>query len=237
MQMFSGKNIRLFLFILALIAVSLACNTPDAINMIAEAAVEKCNVISRAKYESYAAKLGQVPETPKYPESAVYEVCFIDMELSQVRMSEGYRPEEDTSEETNLIPAGVYTGEFYFNEDHSDITELMENEINVNISNSGIVTGSAVFRFNNTYVSEDLCTHYTEKGESYTISGQFEGADRETVEVNKSSYFLNEHTPCGETTRSDENCSCEGVLTVSDGELKIRCGSSSGCGVVIFAEK
>jgi hypothetical protein len=115
----------------------------------------------------------------------------------------------------------------------------MANEINVDISNKGIVNGSANLQFNWSEITNnpEICTHYFEKGTSYIISGQINGVDRETVEVQKSTYQIIEHSPCGEYERSDNECSCEGVLTVSDGELKIRCGSDSDCGVVLFAKR
>jgi len=233
-------KIQLTILLLVLIAASIACKYPDAVGVLVGAAIENCFPVSRSQYESSAEQIGAAPEIPKYPDSAVYEVCQVQGQPVSVRMVDGEAPEDNESTGNagnDSIPAGTYTGEFYFNEDHSDTTELMANEINVNISNSGIVNGSAILQFNNTYISDDLCTHYTEKGASYTISGQIKGVDKETVEVNKSTYFLSDHSPCGDTKRSDEECSCEGVLTVSDGELKIRCGSNSDCGVVLFAKR
>jgi len=246
------QKTQIFLFILALIVASIACNAPrNAEELEKDVEVnmgwspenpEECYSTDRDEYEIKAGILGQAPEIPKYPESAVYEVCYIDSEVSSVRMADGEAPEDNEVTENvgnDSIPAGTYTGEFYYNEDHADNDVLMANEINVNISNKGIVDGSANLQFNWSEITNnpELCTHYFEKGTSYIISGQINGVDRETVEVQKSTYQIIEHSPCGEYERSDQECSCEGVLTVSDGELKIRCGSDSDCGVVLFAKR
>ncbi len=51
---------------------------------------------------------GKHQERPKDPENAVYEVCYIEDELYSVRMSEGYRDED---EEENGEPAKSDTDE------------------------------------------------------------------------------------------------------------------------------
>ena len=60
---------------LALAAASIACNIPDVRDMVEEAYVESCTPVDRATYERAAAELGRTPQTPNFPESAVYEVC------------------------------------------------------------------------------------------------------------------------------------------------------------------
>jgi hypothetical protein len=239
---FSVHKIQRAIFVFALIFIAIACRFPDAVKAIAEAATERCNTVNRNVYESAAINLGQIPEIPDDPESAVYEVCYQMNNPKPVsaRMYGGKRSEDNGTTGNvgnDSIPAGTYIGEFYFNEEHSDITELMANEINVNISNSGIVSGTAILQYNNTYISADQCTHYTESGYSYTISGQINGVDRETVEVHQSTYLLTDHSPCGEYKRSNKECSCEGLLTISDGELIIRCGNNSDCRVTLSAKR
>jgi hypothetical protein len=228
--------------VLSIILASIACRFPDAVKTIAEAATEKCETVSRNVYETAAIELGQIPEIPDDPESAVYEVCYQMNNPKPVsaRMYGSDRSDDNGSTENvgnDSNPTGTYIGEFYFNEEHSDITELMANEININISITGIVSGSAILQFNNTYISADQCTHYTEKGYIYTISGQINGVDRETVAVHQSTYLITDHSPCGEYKRSDNECSCEGLLTISDGELTIRCGNDSDCRVTLSANK
>ena len=242
MNKFPVQKIQKPIFMLSIIFASIACRFPDAVAAIVEAAFERCNTVNRHTYEIAAKKLGQIPEIPDDPESAVYEVCYRVNNPNPVsaRMYGGNRSEDNESTGNvgnDSIPAGTYIGEFYFNEDHSDNSELMANEINVNISNSGIVSGSAILQFNDTYISTDQCTHYTERGYSYTISGQINGVDRETVEVHQSTYLITDHSPCGEYKRSDKECSCEGLLTISDGELIIRCGNNSDCRVTLSAKR
>jgi hypothetical protein len=150
MQNIDGTKVKILFFLLVLIGMSLACNYPDATGAIVEAAVEQCFTVDRSKYENYADQLGQVPETPKYPESAVYEACFIDRELSLVRMSDGYRSEED--ENDGSIPAGTYEGTI--TDTKMATRGLVEwevqgsvesNEITIIVANDGTVSGSFIY--------------------------------------------------------------------------------------------
>ena len=74
----SGKEPQRTISLLLLVAVSLACNTPDAVKVLIGAAVEHCFQVSRAEYESSAVQLGETPQQPKYPDSAVYEICQVE---------------------------------------------------------------------------------------------------------------------------------------------------------------
>ena len=80
MKQKNKKALPLIIPILTLILVSLACDFPvDGISetrdLIQDALSEDCYEIDRSTYETLSAKLGQTPETPKYPETAVYEAC------------------------------------------------------------------------------------------------------------------------------------------------------------------
>lgn len=95
------------IFVLALTAAAMACSIGAVGETVREAYKEKCYKVDRAEYERAAAELGQAPKTPNYPELVTYEVCYRNDgdDLSSVRMSEGYRPEE--SEPATSQPADV----------------------------------------------------------------------------------------------------------------------------------
>ncbi len=237
------QKVQIAIFILSLILTSFACNAPPAVRLIVEAAMEECNIVKRDVYELSAIQLGKEPETPKYPASAVYEVCFINMEVSSARMIDGKPPEVDQQpeiENNKSIPAGTYTGAFPWSD--TSINELYANESTVEISSSGLVSGSAIFhhgRVESHNIGELQCTSSTEYKYTYTISGQIADDFQEPVQVQKSIYEINDWSNCGKGIMShrDEQCSCEGLLTVKDGELLITCGAGDTCGAYITAKK
>lgn len=150
----SEAKVGIAITLLLLIAASIACNHPLAGEAIQDAMSERCVEIDRSTYETLAAELGQTPETPKYPESAVYEACThekvggIDLygnegKISSVRMSEGYRPEEE-----NKIPAGTYTGEtLFYTTLEADVDDgyldpvCTENTVRVVVASDGTANG------------------------------------------------------------------------------------------------
>ena len=143
MKRTSKIMIKLSIFPIILIAASIACNRPDAAKVIMDAAVEHCFPVSREEYEISAEKIGVIPETPKYPESAIYEVCQVEGQTSSVRMTDGEQPDEETA-----IPVGTYDGEttFYTTlEDDIDDSYLepvcTENTIQVVIGSDGVAQG------------------------------------------------------------------------------------------------
>jgi len=159
MQKANKRRNKILLLILVQIGISLACNTPDAVEVIVESAVERCLPVTREKYENYAVQLGQTPEIPKHPESAVYEVCFIEQELSSVRMSDGYSTEEDDrkmdqdgdeSEVKSNIPAGTYIYEAFVDDEPppggDDWEYELESEFTIRVANDGTVTGYKIYK-------------------------------------------------------------------------------------------
>ncbi len=77
MSKISVQKTQIFIFVLTLIFASIACNRPDNVEKeVGESkgvVVEDCYPVDRSEYEYEAARLGETPETPKYPESAVPE--------------------------------------------------------------------------------------------------------------------------------------------------------------------
>ncbi len=186
------KN-QITIILLLLISASIACNYPNAGEAIQEGVSERCFEIDRNTYERLASELGQTPETPKYPESAIYEACTHEKvggfdlygkegEISSVRMSEGYRPEEE-----NKIPVGTYTGEanFYLTLDN-DVDdsylepECSENTVRVVIASDGTAQGElrSICHANRDTDNEEMrTTHHSDvtgmiQGELLDVSGQ-----------------------------------------------------------------
>jgi len=244
------------LFVLALAAAVLACNI--GVEMVQEWLTETCNPVDRDRYERAAAELGQVPETPDYPEGAVYEVCFNNkFELTSVRMSEGYRPTEgegandgsqsnpdsnpDLSLPAGTVPAGTYTGQFIWGPEY--IYTLLGNEINISISPNGTVSGTALFHYNHSEERQarpsaggGQCTYYYEFSEAYVVSGQIAGDYDQPVQVALTLFEISNNSTCGfDDKRRDESCTCQGMLTVRDGQLTITCGTGDPCGAYLTA--
>jgi hypothetical protein len=162
MKKLFGEKTQITVFILVLMVVSIACNYPDAVEVIAEAAIEKCETVSRDSYEIAAKTLGQTPETPNDPASAVYEVCYQKNNPNpvSVRMYGDYQ-----SDAKNTIPAGTYTGETNFDMVlDSDIDDsylepiCSENTIQVVIGSDGAAQGEirAICYANQSTDKEDM---------------------------------------------------------------------------------
>jgi len=183
MKHLSEIKIQIIIPLLMLIGASLACNYPDAVEVIAEAAMEHCFTVSRNQYESSAAQLGQAPETPKYPESAIYEVCQIEGEPSSVRMTDGNKPEEKPetgeSEEGDSVPVGTYVGTSNYPEALSNIFDpgqYTKNEVIVRVADDGTISGSYLLHYiGDPFVinwNEKECTGYGEVDFTGTFFGQ-----------------------------------------------------------------
>jgi hypothetical protein len=117
-----------------LLGSMLACNFPIGI-------VSDCEVVDREEYIMSAQQLGETPETPKYPDGAVYKVCYTDQQLTSVRMTDGEKPDEE-------VPVGTYTGESSFHTlldndvDNSFLEPVCtENIVRVVVGSDGTVNG------------------------------------------------------------------------------------------------
>jgi hypothetical protein len=203
MNQLSGKNPQITISLLLLVAVSLACNTPDAVKVLIGAAVEHCFSVSRAEYESSAVQLGRTPQQPKYPDSAVYEVCQVEGQTTSVRMTDGEKPDE-----TNIIPTGTYTGKpsFYTTLEGDD--EFLdpvcsENTIRVVIGSDGVAQGEI-----RSICSSKMDTDNEDMGQTHhsNVTGTVEGelldnTGQLSISYTWHSYFT---SPQWETTSLDE---------------------------------
>ena len=85
MSKLPALKIKIFWVILALMTASIACNYPDATAAIVESAGESCFAVNHSEYESAAAELGQTAKTPKYPEGAIYDLDFAQIETVSIQ--------------------------------------------------------------------------------------------------------------------------------------------------------
>jgi hypothetical protein len=204
-------KIQMFSLILALITPSIACKllTTD-VEAIYDAAVEECFPVSRSEYESTAAQLGQTPKTPKYPESTVYEVCYVDMELSSVRMSDGYRSEDTEqteSEEPNSIPsstgadesisipAGTYIGEpaipaiWSAQQDFANFS-IDENTITIIVEEDGTTHGEKILIYSYTATGIEDAPIYITNEWIITFEGTLHGTPYKLRGIASSHFVL-----------------------------------------------
>lgn len=251
MRKFSDTKINIFIFILVLIAAAIACNYPDAAEVIAEAAIEKCETVSRDTYVIAAKSLGQTPETPSDPESAVYEVCyqFNNPNPVSARMYGGNKPEEapDASPEENTqqgesesegksepVPAGTYIGD---NLETPPDWELVEGEFIIEIAEDGTVSGSRIFTIKKESVGP-TCTWRWENGHTTIISGHISGANG-YVTVENDSYTISDSSDCGGSNNHQtfESVCDRAQITISGEQMEINGDGSSGCGFVFTATR
>jgi hypothetical protein len=254
-------NIKKLLVLFALITVTLACNFSDLRDMVQEeAGFTKCRPVDRATYEWAAEYLGEVPETPKYPEGAVYKVCFANANgqggITSIRMSDGKRTNEGESdnpitsnqaesgnvtaltpaddEYVGSIPAGTYIG---VNLEIPHDWELIEGEFIINIAADGTVSGSRIFIIKRESVSP-TCTWRWENGHNTTISGHISGADG-TVTVDNDSYTISDASNCGglNNHQTFESVCDKAQITISGDLLIITGDGSDGCGFIFQAAK
>lgn len=246
----------LFIPMLALTAAAMACSIGAVGETVREAYKEKCYKVDRAEYERAAAELGQAPKTPNYPELVTYEVCYRNDgdDLSSVRMSEGYRPEESepaTSQPAEVkptkdlappnspartIPAGTYRGQIPWNAS-ATTSKLVENEITIVVSSSGQVSGEARFKYNNRS-GGGKCTSYYEFWETYTLSGQVAGLDDKSITVEVALSEISDWSNCGrDIKRREETCTCPASIRYEEGMITVTCGTGSDCGAYLTVKK
>ncbi|MBN1666483.1 MAG: hypothetical protein JW862_05325 [Anaerolineales bacterium] len=243
---------RQFIVLLALLMAVLACNYPDATQVILSAATENCNSVNRERYEDAAARLGVEPETPKYPETAGYEVCYGDGQVTSVRMSEGYGPEEeqpaaaveaeaapetDAGAGTGTTPtsfAGTYMGEEL---EVPPSWELVKQEFTISIAADGAVSGLKIYEIQRASL-DSSCNVYWGNGHTTLIGGTIDGSEG-LVSVETEAFVLSDFSDCGGLYNYNTYESyCEvAQITISGDRLEIRGDGSEGCSFVYFATK
>ena len=194
MKKLPASKIHILMVVLVLMGASIACNFPDAVHVMGEAAMERCNTVSREEYGIAVESLGQIPEIPDNPENAVYEVCYRinNPDPVSARMYKGYRDEDENSEPAKSdrdqeaepmlnvpeIPNPVrhYVGETGWSMIYDPI-EVREDQFVLIVENDGNVSG--VFMFD--YITQadeyemadgDVCTTQYHFAATITISGQ-----------------------------------------------------------------
>ena len=254
MRKFSDTKIKIFIFILVLIAASIACIFPDAVEVIVEAATEKCETVSRDTYEIAAKTLGQTPETPSDPESVVYEVCyqFNNPNPVSAQMHGGNKqeeapdtPPEDISQQgegesegkSEPVPAGTYIGD---NLEVPSDWELVEGEFIIEVAEDGTVSGFRIFIIKKESVGPTCTTHW-ENGHTTIITGHISGANG-YVTVENDSYTIWDSSDCGGANNHKTFESvCDGAqITISGEQMEINSTNgdgNSGCGFVYTATK
>ncbi len=228
MKKIFGMKFKIFFFLLVLFGASLACNYPDAVKVIVEAAVEKCVPVSRSEYESTAARLGHTPETPKYPESAIYQVCYVNNEASTVRMTDGNSTVDEGSEEKKNIPVGTYIYEMYVNDEPppgGDNWEYeFESDFSIRVASDGTVTGFKIFKIWVDSVSDTGCATRSEEAYTTNVSGFLEGNQGSAILEDKGWSFWEFHgDECGDGKNifKDEEGVREALITVSGNQMEI----------------
>jgi hypothetical protein len=195
------QKIQKSIFWLFVIFVSFACRIPDAVQVIMDSATQKCETVSREIYEISARQIGQTPETPDDPESAVYEVCYSinNPNPISVRMYGGNKLEDEDNEQIdngepnpnpsasdadeNITITGTYVGTSnypevlrnmgWFKEDEGDLTY---HNVTVNVADDGNVSGTYSLYFvgyqqDNFEYFGEICSGHAEAD----ITGVFEG--------------------------------------------------------------
>jgi hypothetical protein len=194
MKKLPASKITILMVVLVLMGSSVACRITEILQVGYEAARETCIQVSQARYERAAKELGETPRTPKDPENAVYEVCYIEDELYSVRMSEGYsdrdedenvEPEKsDREQKTESMvdvpeipnPVSQYMGETGWSMIYDPI-EVREDQFVLVVDNDGNVSGVFMFDYiTQAYEHEmadgDVCTTQYHFAATISISGQ-----------------------------------------------------------------
>lgn len=262
MRKLSNKKINLLFFLFALVTASIACNFPVAVEVIGEAVSQKCETVDRETYVLAAEKLGQTPETPSDPNSAVYEVCYeVNSKILRnqnpdpisARMYEGNKQEENpgaapegntqpgvdgSDGEKGSVPAGTYIG---VNPEPRGDWETVEDKFIIEIAEDGIVSGTRVYIIKRDSVGPN-CTVHFENGHSQTFSGYITGASG-LVTVTNESFDIWDDSGCPEGSYKINNTDfvCDlSPITITGNQLEIVSKASDGnslCGGVFQATK
>ena len=177
------SKIRIALFFLALVGPILACQSPSI--------GSECEEVDRSFYEQEARVLGEVPETPEFPEGAVYKVCYTDGELTSVQMKDGNKPDEDESADDSIIEGEKSDEEDTLVATYIGTTELPpfqqeilsytvdENQTVLNVYEDGKVIGEQVLIISYTQSGVDDTLVYATTSWKIALQGTLEGEQGE----------------------------------------------------------
>lgn len=226
-QLFAEK-IKWFIAFLPLIIASVACNIVDILNVGLSAFQERCAEVSREEYVSLAESLGETPKTPQHPESAVYEACYNNSGLKSVRMSEGYKEDEEQVK-SDLNPAGTYIFEGYVNDEPppggDDWEYQLESDFTILVADDGTVTGFRIYLLSVDDIREGCATR-NEQGITTNVSGFLDGHQGYVILENKRWNFHEYHgSECGDGKDyfRDEEDVCEAIVTISGNQMDVSC--------------
>lgn len=231
MKQLPAVKLKWIIALIPFIIVSVACNFIDILNVGLSAFQERCTEVSRDRYVQLAGELGVTPQTPQYPESAVYEACYQDSKVVKVRMSEGYREENEDDEKIEKAEnsdnsvAGTYIGEI----ETPPSWDRIQAEYVINVAEDGSVSGHKIHIYQ-TETDGPVCFRRHEVGHTVLFSGYISG-NSGIVNVTSSSYNLRDDSDCKDgSVRNDvTEYVCDlSTITITGNELEIRVKSSDG---------
>jgi hypothetical protein len=234
----STKKSYNLIVLLIFFIVSIACRTPDAIQVIINSAINNCRNVSRTAYEKASYKLGQIPETPEDEETAVYQICYADGQIVSAKMFAGYKSEEDEAVDpptkimeganTSSNTAGTYLGEFW---EVPPSWELVIAEFIIVVAEDGTVSGTKKYQIER--VSADYnCTTRWENGHTTLINGHLIDGTNGLVSVQTDAYTIWDSSDCGgvNSHNTHESVCDVAQITISGNKMEIRGDGSEGCG-------
>lgn len=195
---------RIYSILISLCLTVIACNLPIIKRLVEVTYYEHCVPVSRVEYENAAAELGLSARIARYPDTAVYFVCYVNDRsnvIVSVRMTDGNAPVEgsDNTEpdefDRNQIPAGRYKGKVTDTEMATrglvewQVQGTVENnEVVINVADDGSVTGRFLYeKLGNILVSDDgggshaPCVDSNDQYFSGNASGKLTGSTGEIV--------------------------------------------------------
>jgi hypothetical protein len=252
MNKYSIQKNKMYVSFLALICASLACNIPnversviknseDEIvdSIVDEAFNEDCIAVDRSEYERAVAILNREPESPKYPEGAIYETCYeygsegLYDGLYDANMIDGPEPEKNEqveNNEINSIPAGTYIYEVFVDDQPppggDDWEYELESEFTIRVANDGTVKGNKIYKLWVDNVNTEGCATRSEEGFTTNVSGFLEGNQGTVKLENRHWDFWEWHgDKCGDGKEyyKDEEDECDAIITVSGNQMEISC--------------
>lgn len=143
--------------------------------------------------------------------------------------------EEEKEEIKPDFPTGTFSGAF---PGESDYSTDIQNEINVEVSSTGVVTGSAIIHFYSETIRENICSSYRETKRTYVVSGQIDGLLDQIVQVDKTELEIKRNFDCRKeednkyeetlfecTTEADFRVRSDGTIIISSTYHTEDCGA------------